>query len=29
VAAIMMANDLVSDRVTPGKQLRLPDAGKH
>jgi LysM repeat protein len=29
VAAIMMANDLVSDRTTPGKQLRLPDAGKH
>lgn len=26
VAAIMMANDLVSDHVTPGKQLRLPDA---
>ena len=28
VAAIMMANNLVSDKVSPGKQLRLPDAGK-
>jgi len=28
VAAIMMANDLVSDQVTPGRQLRLPDATK-
>ena len=28
VAAIMMANDLVSDKTTPGKQLRLPDATK-
>jgi len=22
----MMANDLVSDQVSPGKQLKLPDA---
>ena len=29
VAAIMMTNNLVSDHVAPGKQLRLPDAGKH
>ena len=28
VAAIMDANNLVSDKVAPGKQLRLPDAGK-
>ena len=26
VAAIMMANDLVSDQVSPGRQLKLPDA---
>jgi LysM repeat protein len=28
VAAIMMTNNLVSDKVTPGKQLKLPESGK-
>jgi len=28
VTAIMEANNLVNDRVAPGKQLRLPPAGK-